>query len=469
MADVFDVAIVGGGPAGYVAAIRAAQLGLRPALIEKEPRLGGTCVRVGCIPTKALLESSERYEQTSHDLAAHGVLTGEVRLDLATMLSRKDKIVEELCRGLDALMKKNKITRLLGTGRITAPDTVVVTGADGSPQTVQAKHLLIATGSQPVCLPGLAFDGQRVLHSSHALTLDKVPGHLIVIGAGVIGLELGSVWRRLGAQVTLVEMLPGLLPGLDAQVARMAQRTFIRQGLVFKLGTRVEGVEIHANGVRVKVCSTAADAQPEVLEGDAVLVSIGRRPYTEGLGLEALGVTLNAKGQIQVNERYETNVAGVYAVGDVIPGPMLAHKASEEALAAIEIMAGHAGQVNMATVPAIVYTWPEVAWVGRSEEDLQQAGVLFKTGTFNFLANGRAKTMGVKDGIVKVLAHAETDQLLGVALFGPHVSELIHEAVMAMEFGGSAEDLALAFHGHPTLAEALREAALGVAGRTIHA
>ncbi len=463
----FDLLVIGGGPGGYVASIRAAQLGMNVACVEKGATLGGTCLNVGCIPSKALLDSSELFHLAKEGMAAHGVNVGKVALELKTMMARKDKVVKDLTTGVAGLLKKNKVARFQGTARLTSPTEVEVTGAGGGAgQTLRAKRILIATGSEAVPLPGAPFDGERVISSTEALSLSAVPNHLIVIGGGVIGLELGSVWRRLGAEVSVIEMLPTLLAGLDAQINRLAQRSLARQGLNFHLGTRVTAVEPKGKQVRV----SAENAQGEALElkGDAVLVAIGRRPYAGGLGARELGVQFDEQGRIVVDDDYRTSVSSLFAVGDVIAGPMLAHKASEEGVAAVERMAGLPGHLNYEAIPWIVYTWPEIAWVGRSEEQLKAEGIAYRVGSYPFLANPRAKAMGETEGTVKIIADARTDRLLGVFVIGPRASDVIAEAAIAFEFGASAEDLARSVHAHPTLSEAVKEAALGVDGRAIH-
>jgi dihydrolipoamide dehydrogenase len=462
----FDLVVIGAGPGGYVAAIRAAQLGMKVACVEKDAAPGGTCLNVGCIPSKALLESSELYHQARNGLSQHGVSVGEVKLDLAAMMARKDKVVGELTRGVEGLFKKNKIERFVGTGRIASINTVEVRTPKGETQAVNTRQILIATGSEPIPLPNAPFDGERILSSTGALALAKVPEHLIVIGGGVIGLELGSVWLRLGAKVTVIELLPHLLGSLDGEISKLAQRIFAKQGMTFHLGTRVTGVEKGKRGVTL--AAQDADGKALELKGDAVLVAIGRRPYSEGLGARELGIAFDDKGRIQVDAHYRTSVANVYAIGDVIAGPMLAHKASEEGIAAVEAMAGLAGHVNPDAIPWIVYTWPEIAWVGAGEEELKQQGREYRMGKYPFQANPRAKTMGETEGLVKILADKRTDRLLGVLVIGPRASDVIAEAAVAMEFSASAEDLARSVHAHPTLSEAVKEAALGVAGRSIH-
>ena len=453
--------VIGAGPGGYVAAIRAAQLGMNVACVEREPVLGGTCLRVGCIPSKALLESSELYAACRDGVATHGIRLETVTLDLTAMLRRKDETVGGLTRGIDGLFRKHKVTRYVGTGRIIGKGQVVVeNGTDTVP--LRARWILIATGSAPSELPGVALDGDRIGTSTEALSYPTVPGHLVVIGAGYIGLELGSVWRRLGARVTVVEYLDRILPGMDTEIAAEARRLFERQGLEFRLGSRVTGAR--AEGDRCVV--ECRDAEP--LHCDRVLVAVGRRPMTAGLGLESVGITLDGDGRIPVDERFATGAEAVYAVGDVIRGPMLAHKAQEEGIACVETLAGGAGRVNYAAIPGVVYTAPEIATVGRTEEELREAGIAYRKGTFPFLANGRARALGHTEGRVKVLAERTTDRVLGVHILGPRAGDLIAEAVAAMEFGASSEDIARTCHAHPTVAEALREAALAVDGRALH-
>ena len=464
-AEAFDLIVIGAGPGGYVAAIRAAQLGMKVACVEKRAALGGTCLNVGCIPSKALLESSELYQQAREKLGDHGVQVGSVKLDLKTLMARKDKVVGELTRGVAGLLKKNKVTAVQGTARLVSPTEVEVSG-EGAPRRLSAPRILIATGSDAATLPGVAFDGKQIVSSTEALELTKVPKHLIVIGGGVIGLELGSVWLRLGAQVTVVEMLPKLLGPLDAQITAQAQRILARQGFTFHLGTRVTGVE--RNGAQVSVAAQSATGESLSLKGDVLLVAIGRRPYADGLGAQEVGVKLDERGRIAVDADWRTSVPSIYAIGDVIAGPMLAHKASEEGVACVERMAGQHSHVVYEAIPWIVYTWPEIAWVGYGEEELKAQGREYRVGTHPFLATPRAKTMGETDGLVKVIADAKTDRLLGVLIIGPRASEMIAEAALAMEFGASAEDLAIASHAHPTLSEAIKEAALAVDKRAIH-
>jgi len=463
----FDLIVVGGGPGGYVAAIRAAQLGFRVACVEKRGTLGGTCLNVGCIPSKALLQSSEKFAEANHALAAHGVKLGKVSLDLKTMMARKEKVVGDLTKGVEFLFKKNKVAYIRGTARIAARDAVAVDLVDGGSETLSTERIVIATGSEVAPLRGVEIDEQRIVSSTGALSLDRVPGHLAVIGGGYIGLEMGSVWRRLGAEVTVIEFLDRIVPGMDGEIGKQFQRVLTRQGMNFRLGTKVTGAKTTNKGVTLTL-EPAQGGEPETLDADVVLVAIGRRPYTDGLGLEEIGVERDAQGRVQTNGRFETTVPGIYAIGDVIAGPMLAHKAEEEGIALVEQLAGLAGHVNYETVPGIVYTWPEVASVGRTEEQLKADGVAYKVGKFPFTANSRARTNADTDGFVKILADAATDRVLGVHILGPDAGTMIHECVMAMEFGGSAEDIARAFHGHPTLNEAIKEAALAVDGRPIH-
>ncbi len=455
-----DVVIVGAGPGGYVAAVRGAQLGLDVALVEKEPVLGGTCVRVGCIPSKALLESSFLYQEARSAFAAHG-LKSQVDLDLAAMHARREKVVKQNTDGVAFLMKKNGVTVYRGTGRLEAGGRVVVAGDE--PVTLEADHVVLATGSVVADLPGVAVDGETVVTSTEALTFAEVPERLVVIGAGYIGLELGSVWARLGSKVTVLEYLDRILPGMDLETAKEAQKALRRQGLEFRLGAKVTGVEVDGGVAAVQV----EGADP--VEADKVLVCVGRKPNTRGLGLEELGVELDERGRVKVDAGYATSVPGVHAIGDLIPGPMLAHKASEDGVALMELIAGvGSGSVDHSLVPGVVYTEPEVATVGATEEQLAERGVPYRKGVFPFSANGRARALGHTDGRVKVLAHAETDRVLGVHAIGPRAGELIAEAVIAMTFHASAEDLGRTIFAHPTLSEAVKEAALAVDGRAIH-
>jgi dihydrolipoamide dehydrogenase len=456
----FDLVVLGGGPGGYVAAIRAAQLGLKTACVEKEDALGGTCLRVGCIPSKALLDSSELYDQIRHKAEGHGFEVGEVKVDVARMLGRKEEVVTSLTRGIEGLFKKNKVEWIRGFGRLTSPETVEVDGAEGR-RTVRAKTLVLATGSVPVELPFLKFDQARIVDSTGALSFPEVPKHLVVVGGGVIGLELGSVWLRLGAMVTVLEMAPTILPGMDGEIVKQADRILRKQGFDLRTGTRVTGAERKGDAVTVSLEGS------EPLEADYVLVAVGRRAYTEGMGFEEAGIRLQ-RGVIQVDERYHTGVGSVYAIGDAIGGRMLAHKAEEEGVAAVEFAAGKHGHVNYDAVANVVYTWPEIASVGMTEEEAKASGREYRVGKFPFMANGRAKAMGETDGLVKVIADARTDRLLGLHILGPRASDLIAEAALAMEFESSAEDIARTVHAHPTLPEVVKEAALGVLGRTIH-
>jgi dihydrolipoamide dehydrogenase len=462
--ETFDLAVIGAGPGGYVAAIRAAQLGLRVALIEKEPSLGGTCLNVGCIPSKALLESSELYYRARHAFADHGITAGAVGFDLAKMMARKNRVVEELTTGIGLLMKKNKIKVLRGSGRLAGPKRVAVRGQEGE-QEIEAGHIVLAMGSVPVELPFLPFDG-RIVSSTEALAFESVPGHLVVVGAGAVGLELGSVWSRLGAQITVIEMLPAVVPFADRQVSKALEKALTKQGLAFRLSSRVEGAEVDGDRIRVTIRSEKGESEP--ITCDRLLVAVGRRPATRGAGLEEAGVRLEQNGRVAVNDRLETGLAGVYAIGDLVRGPMLAHKAEEEGVAVAERIAGKPGHVNYRAIPNVVYTSPEVAQVGLTEEEAKAQGLPYKAGRYYFKSNGRAKCMGEEEGLVKVLSHQETDRLLGIHILGPRASEMIAEAVTAFEFGGSAEDVARTVHAHPTLSEAVKEAALAVERRQIH-
>lgn len=455
--SVYDVVIVGAGPGGYTGAIRAAQLGLKTAVIEKNPTLGGTCLNIGCIPSKALLDSSEHYSMAQHDLAAHGVDLPKVGLNLPVMMKRKDKIVGELTGGIEFLFKKNKIDWIKGAGKITGPGEVTVSGKTK----VQAKHIILATGSVPVELPFLPFDGKTVVSSTEALSFDKVPEHLIVVGGGAIGLEMGSVWLRLGAKVTVIEFADKICGPMDKQISNDLLRILKKQGMEFVLSSKVTGADIKGKTVTVNY-ESVADGKKGSLQGDKVLVSVGRKPFMKDLGLEDVGVKLTDRGQIAVDEHFQTSVPGIYAVGDVTPGAMLAHKAEEEGVALAEMLAGKPGHVNYHTVPWVIYTWPEVAGVGYSEEELKAKGTEYNSGSFPFSANARAKALGFTDGRVKILADKKTDVVLGVHIVGPRASDMIAEAVVAMEFGASSEDIARSFHAHPTLSEVMREAALAV-------
>jgi dihydrolipoamide dehydrogenase len=462
----YDMIIIGTGPGGYVCAIRAAQLGRKVAVVEKRATHGGTCLNVGCIPSKALLHASEAYEEAAHDFAGMGIEV-KPKLDLAKMLAFKDQGVKGNVDGVAFLLKKNKIDAIQGAATILDPGKVGVALANGDKQRLEAKSIVIATGSDVAQLPGVAINEQSIVSSTGALTLAKVPKRLLVIGAGVIGLELGSVWRRLGSEVLVVEFLDRILPGVDAEVARTAQRILMKQGMSFKLSSKVTGVARNAANHKVTI-EPAAGGEPVSVEADVVLVAIGRVPYTEGLGLEAAGVKLDNKRRILVDDRFQTSAAGIYAIGDVIAGPMLAHKAEDEGIAVAEILAGQAGHVNHDVIPNVIYTFPEIACVGRSEEELKAAGVAYRSGKFPFTANARAKVNKTTDGFVKILADAATDRILGVHIIAAAASEMIAEVAVIMEFGGSAEDLARTCHAHPTLTEAVREAALAVDKRAIH-
>ena len=462
----YDVVIIGGGPGGYNAAIRAGQLGLKAACIEMRDTLGGTCLNVGCMPSKALLHASELYEMAGKEFAGLGIEVGTPKLNLGQMMSQKQDSVGALTKGIEFLFKKNKVDWVKGRGRIAGTGQVEVTAADGSKTTLAAKNIVIATGSEPTPLPGVAFEAGKVVDSTGALSLPTVPKQLIVIGAGIIGLELGSVWRRLGAQVTVVEYLDRITPGMDGEVAKSFQRSLTKQGMTFKLGSKVTGAKTSKDGVELTV-EPAAGGAPETLKGDAVLVAIGRRPYTEGLGLETVGVTADKRGFV-AGDHFKV-AEGVWVIGDVTHGPMLAHKAEEDAVAVIELIAGKAGHVDYDLVPSVVYTAPEVAWVGKTEDQLKEAGVAYKAGKFPFTANSRAKINHETEGFVKVLADAATDRILGVHILGPQAGEMIGEACVAMAFGGSSEDIARICHPHPTRSEAVKQAAMGVDGWTMQA
>ncbi len=463
----YDLVVIGGGPGGYVAAIRAAQLGLKTACVESRGRLGGTCLNVGCIPSKALLQSSEKFADAQHHFADHGIKLGKITLDLKGMMSRKVKVVDDLTKGIEFLFKKNKIDYVKGFGSIPAAGEVKVALSEGGEETLKAKNILIATGSESTPLPGIEIDEKSVVTSTGALELGKVPENLIVIGAGVIGLELGSVWSRLGATVTVVEFLDRILPGMDAEIAKQTQRVLKKQGLDFKLGMKVTGGKTNKSGVTLSV-EPVKGGEAQELAASVVLVAIGRRPFTEGLGLEALGVAKDNRGFIRVDERYQTSVPGIYAIGDCVPGPMLAHKAEEDGVVCAEMLAGQSGHVDYNLVPGVVYTWPEVAGVGQTEEQLKEAGVDYKVGKFPFTANSRARANAETDGLVKILADARSDKVLGVHIVGPLAGDILAEAVIAMEFGASSEDIARTVHSHPGMGEAVKEAALAVDKRAIH-
>ena len=464
--NAFDLVIVGGGPGGYVAAIRAAQLGMQVACVEKRGALGGTCLNVGCIPSKALLQSSHHYASACHEFAAHGVMADKVRLDLGAMMARKDKVVADLTKGIEFLFKKNKVTYVVGSGTITGKGEVTVSRGDEK-QVLTANSICIATGSDVAPLAGVDIDEKRIVSSTGALSLATVPNTMVVIGAGVIGLELGSVWSRLGADVTAIEFLDTILPGMDGEVCKNMQRILKKQGMKFKLSSKVTAAERNDRGI-VLTYEPVKGGEAQTIEAEVVLVSIGRRPYTEGLGLAEMGVKTDDWGFVQVGEDYQTSVPGIYAIGDVIGGAMLAHKAEEEGIALVENLAGEAGHVNYAAIPGVVYTWPEVAALGKTEEQLKEAGIEYRSGKFPFTANSRARANADTDGFVKILSESDSDRVLGVHIVGPIAGDLIQEAVAVMEFGGSAEDIARSCHPHPGLGEAVKEAALAVAGRAIH-
>lgn len=462
----YDLTVIGTGPAGYVCAIRAAQLGLKTAVVEKRATHGGTCLNIGCIPSKALLHASELFEEAGHSFSKMGIGVAP-NLDLKAMMAFKEQGVEGNVKGVDFLFKKNKIDSYHGHARIAAPGKVEVKAIDGKTQTLETKSIVIATGSDVARLKGIEMDEKRIVSSTGALSLTEVPKHLLVVGAGVIGLELGSVWRRLGAQVTVVEFLDGVLPGMDGEVRRQAQRLFEKQGMSFKLSSKVTAVDTSGKRLRATV-EPAKGGAAETIEADIVLVAIGRVPCTDGLGLDQLGVKRDERGRIVVDHYYATSIPGIWAIGDVIAGPMLAHKAEDEGVALAEILVGQAGHVNYEAIPNVVYTYPEIATVGKSEEELKAAGIAYNVGKFPFTANGRAKVNLTTDGFVKILADAKTDRVLGVQLVCADAGNMIAEAVLAMEFGASAEDIARTCHAHPTLSEAVKEAAMAVAKRAIH-
>ena len=463
----YDLIVIGTGPGGYVGAIRAAQLGMKVAVVEKRATHGGTCLNVGCIPSKALLHASELFEEAGHSFAKMGIGIGKPKLDLKAMLAFKDQAVDGNVKGVDFLFKKNKIESFHGTGRILGAGKVEVKAASGKTQTLETKSIVIASGSDVAKLKGIEIDEKRIVSSTGALSLDKVPGKLLVVGAGVIGLELGSVWRRLGSEVVVVEFLDRILPGMDSEVCRQSQRLFEKQGMTFKLGSKVTAVDTSGKRLKAKV-EPAKGGAAETIETDVVLVAIGRVPYTQGLGLQEAGVALDERGRIKTDAHFATNVPGIYAIGDAIAGPMLAHKAEDEGVAVAEILAGQAGHVNYDVIPNVVYTYPEIASVGKSEDELKAANVAYNAGKFPFTANGRAKANQQTDGFVKILADAKTDRVLGVHIVGADAGNMIAEAAIAMEFGASSEDIARTCHAHPTLPEAVKEAALAVDKRAIH-
>jgi dihydrolipoamide dehydrogenase len=466
--ETFDLVVIGSGPGGYVAAIRAAQLGMKVAVVEKRATFGGTCLNVGCIPSKALLQSSHLFEQAAHDLAVHGVTVAAPTLDFAQFMKRKNEVVEATTKGVAFLFKKNKIASFQGTGRIEKAGAVAVVGDDGAlKDTLTTKNILIASGSEVIPLPGVTVDEKKIVSSTGALELTEVPKRLVVVGAGIIGLELGSVWRRLGSEVTVIEFLDRITPGVDDEVTRQFQRALAKQGVKFKLGSKVTKADAGGSGITLTV-EPAKGGAAETVEADVVLVCIGRRPYVEGLGLDKAGVKLSPRGRIEVDGHFQTSVPGIYAIGDVIDGPMLAHKASEDGVACVETLAGQKGHVDWDLVPSIIYTQPEVAWVGKTEEQLKAANVAYKVGKYPFTADPRSRANGTTEGFVKVLADKATDQVLGVHIMGAEAGTMIAEAAMAMEFQASAEDIGRVCHAHPTVNEALKEAALAAWEKPIH-
>ena len=468
MTDSFDTVVIGGGPGGYVAAIRAAQLGMRTACVEKRATLGGTCLNVGCIPSKELLHSTHLFEQARDGFAKRGILApGGVEVDLAAMMAGKDKVVRDLTKGIGFLFRKNKVEHVAGVGRIAGPGRVEVTPEDGEPRVLEARNIIVATGSEPAGLPGIGIDEKRILSSTGALGLEAVPERLAVIGGGYIGLEMAVVWSRLGAKVTVIEFLDRILPNMDGDVAKGMHRILKRKGFAFMLGHKVTGVKTGRKGVALSV-ENMASGEASTVEVDAVLVAVGRRPYTEGLGLESVGIETDAQGRIGIDGHFRTSAAGVYAIGDVVRGPMLAHKAEDEGAVCAEIIAGQSGHIDYDAIPGVVYTWPEAAAVGRTEEALKEAGIDYAVGRFPFQANSRARCSGETEGFVKILADRRTDRVLGVHILGADAGTMIAEAALAMEFGASAEDIARTCHAHPTLNEAVKEAALAVDGRPIH-
>ncbi len=466
MSDAYDLVVIGGGPGGYVAAIRAAQLGMKTACVEMRGSLGGTCLNVGCIPSKHLLHASHAYEEAGHAFANLGVKVSGLELDLKQMLKSKDEVVDGLTSGIEFLFKKNKVDYVIGRGSIKGAGTIIATADDGKETTLKTKNILIATGSETTPLPGIEIDEKKIVSSTGALDLPKVPKKMVIIGGGVIGLELGVVWRRLGAEVEVVEFLDRILPTMDLELGKHMQRSLKKAGFTFRLSTKVTAAKTTRGGVTLTV-EPAKGGDAEDIKADVALVAIGRRPYTEGLGLEEAGVEMD-RGKVKIDSHYRTNVAGIWAIGDVVDGPMLAHKAEDEGSVAVEIMAGQAGHIDYDCIPSVVYTWPEVASVGRTEEQLKEQGIAYKVGKFPFQANSRARASGGGEGFVKILAEAETDQVLGAHIIGPDAGTLIAEIALGMEFGASSEDIARTCHAHPTLNEAVKEAALAVDGRALH-
>jgi len=462
----FDVIVIGGGPGGYVAAIKAAQLGKKVACVEKRDSLGGTCLNVGCIPSKALLNSSHKFHEAQH-LEEHGVDVSEVKLNLANMMGRKNKVVADLCKGIEGLFAKNKITYFKGAGSFANANEVNIALNDGKSETIKAANIILATGSESMPIPGIETDEKQIVTSTGALELDKVPGKMVVIGGGVIGLEMGSVWTRLGSEVTVVEFLDKILPTMDNDVSKEAKKILEKQGIKFKLGTKVTGAQKSSNGVQLSL-EPSKGGETETMDVDVVLVAIGRRPYTEGLGLEKAGIALDERGRVVINEKFETSAKGVYAIGDIVAGPMLAHKAEEEGIAVAMNISGQHGHINYDAIPGVVYTHPEIAAVGKTEQELKDAGVEYNVGKFPFMANSRARANGETDGFVKMLACKKTDQILGAHIVGANAGELIQEVVVGMEFKAASEDIALTSHGHPGLSEAVKEAALATFFKAIH-
>lgn len=463
-----DVVVIGGGPGGYVAAIKAAQLGMKVSCVESRGSLGGTCLNVGCIPSKALLHSSHMYHQAKHDFAAHGIQVENLSLDLSKMMKNKESSVSGLTKGIEGLFKKNKVNYIKGFGKLSNPGEVIVDLNEGGQQSIQTKNIIIATGSEVTPLPGITIDEKRIVSSTGALSLSKVPEKLVVIGAGVIGLEMGSVWSRLGAQVEVIEFLDRITPGLDVELAKNFKKILEKQGLKFTMGTKVIGAETKGDKVQLTVQDAEGKNAPRIIDADNVLVAIGRRPFTQNLGLEKLGIKTNKRGFIEIDDHYRTNVEGIYAIGDCAPGLMLAHKAEDEGIACAEQIAGFAGHVNYDVIPGVIYTHPEVASVGKTEEELKEANIAYNVGKFPNLANSRARTTGETDGFVKFLSDKETDRILGIHIIGPNAGEMIAEGCLAMEYGASSEDIARTCHAHPTLAEGFREAAMSAYSKPIH-